>query len=217
VPSGGGALGKELNRQGNLSKVATLARNAPMLISRNREKLINAVVFFATNTQHCGKVKLFKLLYLLDFAHFRQTGRSVTGLEYRAWKMGPVPLELVQEWEQLEPDMAKAVDIVPEKVIDYIRERVVPKATFDDSLFTPRELRMMEEIAARFRDELTKPLIGFTHEDRGPWDKIWDSGRGNNERIPYALAVSDTDPNRDAILESAREYEGIAAAAPRGH
>jgi uncharacterized phage-associated protein len=188
-----------------------------MLISRNREKLINAVVFFATNTQHCGKVKLFKLLYLLDFAHFRQTGRSVTGLEYRAWKMGPVPLELVQEWEQLEPDMAKAVDIVPEKVIDYIRERVVPKATFDDSLFTPRELRMMEEIAARFRDELTKPLIGFTHEDRGPWDKIWDSGRGNNERIPYALAVSDTDPNRDAILESAREYEGIAAAAPRGH
>lgn len=197
--------------------VATLARNAPMLISRNREKLINAVVFFATNTQHCGKVKLFKLLYLLDFAHFRQTGRSVTGLEYRAWKMGPVPLELVQEWEQLEPDMAKAVDIVPEKVIDYIRERVVPKATFDDSLFTPRELRMMEEIAARFRDELTKPLIGFTHEDRGPWDKIWDSGRGNNERIPYALAVSDTDPNRDAILESAREYEGIAAAAPRGH
>ncbi len=188
-----------------------------MLIYRNREKLINAIVYFAANTRHCGKVKLFKLLYLLDFAHFRQTGRSVTGLDYRAWKMGPVPLELMQEWDQLEADMAQAIKIVPEKVIDYIRERVVPVAKFDDSQFTSRELRLMSELAARFNDELTKPLIGFTHEDRGPWDKIWDGGRGNNERIPYALSIADNDPNRDAVLASANEYSGIAAAAPRGH
>jgi len=188
-----------------------------MLISRNRQKLINAVVFFASNTRHCGKVKLFKLLYLLDFTHFRETGRSVTGLDYRAWKMGPVPLELMQEWEELESDMADAIDIVPEKVIDFIRELVVPKVAFDDSLFTRRELRLMHDLSTRFVDELTKPLIGFTHEDRGPWDKIWDCGKGNNERIPHALAVPDSDPNRDAILESARDYEGVMAAAPHGH
>jgi uncharacterized phage-associated protein len=188
-----------------------------MLISRHREKLIQAIVYLAANTKYCGKVKLFKLLYLLDFWHFRETGRSVTGLEYRAWKMGPVPLELMQEWEQLEPDLAAAIDIVPEKVIDHIRERVVPKVQFDESPFTHRELRLLREISERFRDELTKPLIGFTHEDRGPWDKIWDSGRGNNERIPYALAVSDSDPNREAILEAAREHEGIIAGASRGH
>jgi uncharacterized phage-associated protein len=188
-----------------------------MLISRNREKLINAVVYFASNTRHCGKVKLFKLLYLLDFTHFRETGRSVTGLDYRAWKMGPVPLELMQEWEELESDMAHAIDIVPEKVIDFIRELVVPKVAFDDSLFTRREIRLMHDLSAQFIDELTKPLIGFTHEDRGPWDKIWDGGKGNNERIPYSLAVLDSDPNRDAILESARDYEGVAAAAPHGH
>jgi len=183
-----------------------------MLISRDRQKLINAVVFFAANTQHCGKVKLFKLLYLLDFSHFRETGRSVTGLDYRAWKMGPVPLELVQEWDQLEPDLAAAVEIAPERVIDYIRERVIPRQAFEDSLFTKRELRIMSDLAQRYRDELTKPLISFTHAERGPWDKIWDSGRGNNERIPYTLSIPDDDPNREAILESAREYEGILAA-----
>ena len=188
-----------------------------MLISRDREKLINTVVYFASNTRHCGKVKLFKLLYLLDFNHFRETGRSVTGLDYRAWKMGPVPLELMQEWEELEADMANAVSIVPERVIDFIRERVVPKVAFDDSLFTRRELRLMQELSTNFADELTRPLIGFTHENRGPWDKIWDGGRGNNERIPYSLAVPDSDPNRDAILESAREYKGIFDAAPHGH
>jgi uncharacterized phage-associated protein len=188
-----------------------------MLISRDREKLINAVVYFASNTRHCGKVKLFKLLYLLDFNHFREAGRSVTGLDYRAWKTGPVSLELMQEWEEPEADMANAISIVPQRVIDFIRERVVPKVAFDDSLFTRRELRLMYEISTNFADELTKPLIGFTHEERGPWDKIWDSGRGNNERIPYSLAVPDSDPNRDVILESACEYEGIFAAAPYGH
>lgn len=188
-----------------------------MLISRDREKLINTVLFFAVNTQHCGKVKLFKLLYLLDFAHFRETGRSVTGLDYRAWKMGPVPFQLVQEWDQLEPDLAAAVDIAPEQVIDFIRERVVPKVNFDDALFTKRELRLMHELAARFRDEYTRPLVNFTHFERGPWDKIWDGGRGNNERIPYTLAVADDDPNREAILNAAREYEGLLAGNSQRH
>jgi hypothetical protein len=188
-----------------------------MLICRDREKLINTVVYFASNTRHCGMVKLFKLLYLLDFSHFREAGRSVTGLEYRAGKMGPVPLELMQEWEELEADMANAVSIVLEKVIDFVRERLVPKVAFDDSLFTRRELRLMHELSTNLADELTKPSFGFTHEERGPWDKIWDGGRGNNERIPYSLAVPDSDPNRDVILESVREYEGIFAAAPYGH
>ena len=68
-----------------------------MIVTHYREKLIQAIVYLSDNTRHCGKIKLFKLLYLLDFEHFRQTGHSVTGMEYRAWKMGPVPIELVQE------------------------------------------------------------------------------------------------------------------------
>jgi hypothetical protein len=59
-----------------------------MLITYERNKLINAIVYFAQNTQHLGKTKLFKLLYLLDFEHFRQTGRSVTGLDYYACCVG---------------------------------------------------------------------------------------------------------------------------------
>ena len=88
--------------------------------------------------------------------------------------MGPVPLELMQEWEELEADIAIAISIVPEWVIDFIRERVVPKVAFDDSLFTRRELRLMHDLSTNFADELTNSLTGFTHEERRPWDKICD-------------------------------------------
>jgi len=62
-----------------------------MIITHQRDKLINAIIYLSSNTNYCGKTKLMKLLYFRDFKHFRQTGKSVTGLDYYAWEMGPVP------------------------------------------------------------------------------------------------------------------------------
>lgn len=184
-----------------------------MIVSHEREKLINAIVYFARHTKYCGKIKLIKLLYLLDFEHCRQTGRSVTGMDYLAWKMGPVPLDFYQEWEGgFSRDLADAIDIIPEKIIDHTRETVVAKVNFDDRHFTKRELRIMTSLAEQLRDSYSKPMIDLTHAQLGPWEKIWDSGRGNNERIPYALAIDDRDPDRETILKNLNEYAGIAAA-----
>src|SRR5258708_26258226 len=80
-----------------------------MIINNDRKKLIAAIMYFAKNTNKCGKTKLFKLLYFLDFEHFRQAGRSVTGLSYYAWKMGPVPVALMDEMSVPEPDLAERV------------------------------------------------------------------------------------------------------------
>jgi len=183
-----------------------------MLIRRERERLINAIIYFAANTQHCGKIKLIKLLYLLDFEHFRQTGRSVTGLDYQAWKLGPVPLSLFQEWDSFDADLDAAIEIRPEKVIDYTRETVVPKRAFDDAHFTKRELRLMAELAERLRGSYSKPMIDMTHDELGPWHTIWDSGRGINGRIPYSLAIPEGSPHREEILASADEFQSVAAA-----
>lgn len=188
-----------------------------MIKSHAREKLINAAVFFAENTKYCGKIKLIKLLYLLDFEHFRQTGQSVTGMDYFAWKMGPVPVSLYAEWDDFEPDFADAIEIVPERVIDYIREKVQPKKSFDDSYFTRRELRLMTALAERFRDDYSKLMVNVTHAERGPWSKIWDDGRGSQERIPLSLAVDDSDPDREIVLEAAAEHQAIVAAVGLAH
>lgn len=184
-----------------------------MLLTHEREKLINAIIYFAQHTKHLGKIKLFKLLYLLDFEHFRTTGRGVTGLDYHAWKYGPVPVALDQEWEEPEADLAAAITIQPEKIIDYVRETVVHQVAFDDSYFSKRELRIMEGLANKYRDELSHKMIDVTHAENGAWAKVWNAGQGFDQRIAYTLAIADDDPHREAILEAAREYESIASTA----
>jgi hypothetical protein len=42
-----------------------------MFVSHDREKLINAIVYFLGETNHCHTLKLFKLLNFSDFEHFR--------------------------------------------------------------------------------------------------------------------------------------------------
>ncbi|MGV8864294.1 MAG: Panacea domain-containing protein [Pseudomonas sp.] len=173
----------------------------------NRYRLINAIVFFAENTQCCGKIKLFKLLYLLDFEHFKQTGKSVTGFEYQAWKFGPVPVDLMEEWEDLGADLARAIRIVPEKVVDFERltVEVNPAVQFDPDDFTTRQLNIMQALAARYKSTFSPKMIDVTHEQNGAWDKIWNGGRGSHKVIPYSLAIAEDMPDRDAFLKIASE------------
>lgn len=182
-----------------------------MLINRQHEKFLQAILYFAHNTHFLGKVKLFKLLYLLDFEHFRQTGRSVTGMEYRAWKMGPVPSQLVQQWDAMSADLQQAIMIVPERVSEYWREKVVPLQPFDLDAFTRRELRIMETVATRYRDAMSAEMIDVTHAQNGAWAAVWANGQGGDAVIPYELSLSADDPNRDAVLEAAREYQALTA------
>lgn len=183
-----------------------------MLQSRNREKFIQAILYFAHHTASLGKIKLFKLLYLLDFEHFRQTGRSVTGLEYRAWKMGPVPAQLVQQWDALENDLAEAVLIIPERVIDYWLEKVVPLQPFDPEHFSKRELRILESLVGEHAESLSEKMVNVTHDDNGPWARVWANGEGRDNTIPYELAVGEDAPNREAVLQAASAYKAINAA-----
>ncbi|MCP5195527.1 MAG: SocA family protein [Gammaproteobacteria bacterium] len=161
-----------------------------MLIHHEREKLINAIIYFAKNTRFLGKTKLFKLLYFLDFEHFKETGRVVTGLDYYAWKMGPVPVALYEEVDVPEPDMAERVEF-EEKPTRHGRPMLVvkPIAEFDDSYFTKRELRIMQNLVTEFRDALAEDMIETTHLENQPWHKVYVEKGRRQERIPYELAL----------------------------
>jgi len=182
---------------------------------QNRQRILNAILYVAGNTNYCGKIKLFKLLYLVDFEHYSLTGRSVTGYEYQAWKFGPVPASLMEEWEELGDDLRTLVHIEPELVIDYTRMTIKANdgVKFDDSHFTPRQLKIMEDVTNKYMDEMSDKMIDVTHEQNGAWDKVWKDGAGARDTIPYELSVSDDLENdyKQYILASAEEAKGYSA------
>ncbi|MBC8432073.1 MAG: SocA family protein [Desulfobacterales bacterium] len=156
-----------------------------MIITHHREKLINAIIYFANHTKYCGKTKLLKLLYFLDFFHFKQAGKSVTGLYYYAWEMGPVPKDLFEELSgNMKPDMKSAINELPGEGFQQIR----PKKKFDSRCFSNKEMKLLDDISFIFKDAKADNMVESTHLKNEPWDKTLRE-KGEFQKIDYMLAV----------------------------
>ena len=156
-----------------------------MITTHHREKLINAIIYFAKKTKYCGKTKLLKLLYFLDFSHFKQTGKSVTGLDYFAWEMGPVPNELFEELSgNMKPDMKSSINELPTEGFQQIR----PKKKFDDRYFSKKELDLLENISYVFEVAQADAMIESTHLKNEPWDRTLKE-KGEFQKIDYMLPI----------------------------
>jgi hypothetical protein len=158
-----------------------------MFVSRNREKLLNAIIFFVRKTKHCHTLKLFKLLNFLDFEHYRQTGRTVTGLDYRALPKGPVPTTLLRELNRGgDPDLLQAIALFPikDEITDALMRRdLKPKKAFDSTVFTPRELEIMERLADFFMELRAEDMSEFSHKQKMPWSSVFEGGKGQGKEI----------------------------------
>ena len=163
-----------------------VADNMNMIVTHHREKLINAIIYFADLTKYCGKTKLLKLLYFLDFSHFKQTGKSVTGLDYFAWQMGPVPKELFEELSgHMKLDMSDSIhELEPGEAFQQIR----PKKRFDSQCFSKKETKLLKDLAFIFEDAKADAMVESTHLKNEPWDRTLKE-KGEFKKIDYMLAI----------------------------
>lgn len=165
-----------------------------MLINHNREKLINAMVYFAKNTKYCGETKLFKLLYLLDFEHFSKTGRSVTGLDYYAWENGPVPKALFFELKSPPKDLAEKISISSRETKHTNPIMLITtNADFDPKHFTERELRLLRNLSKRFKNAMANKIVEVTHLENEAWHRMFSKRDGQNKKIPYEYVLRENE------------------------
>lgn len=157
-----------------------------LFIDHRREKLLNAIVYFVQNTKFVGTVKLFKLLYFFDFEHYRQAGRSVTGLDYYAMQNGPVPCALLDE---IKAGFSKNNKIVAVEEKPHGGREFRALKDFKSSYFTPRELEIMETLVKLFVNEKANKMISYSHHPDLPWKKVFRNGAGRRELIPYQLIL----------------------------
>lgn len=166
------------------------------MVNISRLKLLEAIVFFVEHTRKCGAVKLFKLLYFMDMLHFRETGRSVTGLKYKALPFGPVPTDLFSEFKSPAPDLAATVKITAApKAQDEEPTRTIiqPVRHWEDRYLTVREKRIAGELAEMFLEASADDMSNVSHARGGPWDKARAKNPGRwTEFIDYLDALSPT-------------------------
>jgi len=156
----------------------------------NMEKLINSILYFAKEVKYLGKIKTCKLLFILDFTHFKETGKSVTGLDYYAWEKGPVPKSLFNKLRG---------EIIPDEFQPYLviikRERlheIFPRQKPDMTVFSKREKRILEELAEIFKSTKAKDMTEISHLKGKPWDTTLRT-KGESKKIDYMLAIDDTE------------------------
>lgn len=174
------------------------------LNNTQREKLLNAVLYFAKKTKYPSLVKMFKLLFFFDFSYFKQTGKSVTDLDYRALPYGPVPCDFYDEVKNgnVPDDMKDAFALLPLET-----ERGTPAFQFkakrapDMSVFSPRERHLLEDLADTFRDATPTTMSEISHLKNQPWDKTIKE-KGANQIIDYLLAL---DADAKVTVEDAKE------------
>jgi uncharacterized phage-associated protein len=152
-----------------------------MLINCNQEKVVNTIVYLLQNLG--GTIyltKLIKLLYILDECSVKETGVPFTWLEYKAWRKGPVPVEL---YDLLRNKIGtKAVlDLFSEFLIIDKKENpkqtdkdaylISSKHSFNDDEFCEYEINLMDRIIQRYGSKNSNELIEILHSTDSLWYK----------------------------------------------
>ncbi len=149
----------------------------------NFQKFTEMVVFFTEQLQP-WKTKLNKLLFYADFLMHKRTGFSMSGVQYRAIPMGPVPNNFNSIFEYL----ANKEDIEIQ-FTNFINggtgEQFKPTAhkKFNKELFSEFELNILSEVAMRFEKTSTDEIIDISHKE-----KAWLENNEEKKLIDYTYS-----------------------------
>lgn len=147
------------------------------------KKFIQMVVYFAANMQP-WKTKLNKLLFYADFFHYKHHGYSITGAEYLAIQMGPVPKHFNSIFEY-----ACTQDLIRIAYTEFpnggIGEQFFSneRQPFEQELFNAEELSTLDMVVKKFKNVSTGDIIKISHEETA-----WRDHQQKKSEISYNYA-----------------------------
>lgn len=156
----------------------------------NLEKAMEVMVFFTQETNNIGeqlwKTKLNKLFFYADFGHYKSTGYSISGLQYRAIQRGPVPSKFGNLYEY-----AAANDYVDIAYIEFengnLGELFTPnsKRRFNPEKFSTSELNTLQTVAQLFAKTSIKEIVALSHDE-----DAWIHNKDEKQLIHYSYAFT---------------------------
>ena len=146
------------------------------------DRLKNILLYFIEKSNGVFFTKMNKLLFYADFMAYRVTGKGMTGLAYKAIAHGPVPVR----WDRI----YSFYDEIDQEIVQFPDGRagtkLVSKLAPDMADFSDDELKILEYVSQRFKNETPTQISETSHEEEA-WKKYKDSDKLINYEMAFTL------------------------------
>ncbi|MCL4549169.1 MAG: DUF4065 domain-containing protein [Bacteroidetes bacterium] len=149
--------------------------------STSLAKFANMVIFFLQDAFLV--TRLNKYLFYSDFLNYKNSGFSISGYNYAAIPLGPVPQDYKTVYDLLEEHNYILTEPY-ETEFDFTEKFVLAKE-FDSSLFSQIELESLKTVKQKFAALKTKQIIDMSHEELG-----WLENKDRKDLISYQKYAS---------------------------
>lgn len=134
------------------------------------ERISNIVLFFSERTQ-TWITKLNKLMFYCDYLSFKNYGYGISGIDYRAIKLGPVPSKFQKMYELISEG-----ELVHREYMEFengnFGSYFKPCLTFNESLFEEHEIEIMNIVSNKFKYIRPSEIIEISHNEAAWKDNI---------------------------------------------
>lgn len=165
--------------------------NMDICITFNEEKAVQvaAHIMRELDTRSMDRLRLVKLLYLVDREAFSQKDRPVVGGRYVSMPYGPVTSEFLNLIKYVKDEERH----ISEKYLkSESSRRVVLLGDPGEDLLSRREIRIIDDVVKQYRDMSTFQLRDFTH--RLP---EYEDPHGSSSPIPIIALLEAVGRSRD--------------------
>ncbi len=176
------------------------------------DKIGNTIIYLIDKIGILYLTKAIKLLYITDEISIKETGVPFTWLDYKAWKMGPVPEDIYFELRYKQRCLDEHCNISISKYVDVQIEanpvspdrdayKLLKSKPFSEDEFSEYEIDLLNRVISRYGGKSANELIDILHLEGTLWDKVV---KENNLKIYFDLQ-NETSPVVIPLIELIKE------------
>lgn len=142
------------------------------------DHLKNILLYIIENCKEVFYTKMNKILFYVDFAAYRESGMTITGLSYKALDYGPVP----EHWDRIYSQFDEIIQ-VPRIVGEREGTELQAKVKTDRAKLTNFEKEILNKVCARFATVSSAEISRISHEE-----EAWLQCKATQDTIPLEYA-----------------------------
>ena len=143
-------------------------------------KLFDMVHYIVMKHGEVFPTKLNKLMFYSDFNHYRKTGQSISGLQYRALNFGPVPDHYATIYDNT-PELEKRLI----EAHDMVSTLLTCNSNQDCVTLSESEKESIDYVIGKLKPLSVSAIIEASHQENG-----WQQSSIAHSHIPYDEAFN---------------------------